>query len=138
MPEIQMTDASTLLADLRRPRLLIRAARFGLVDYDRTRDLKRLLGLTVPPSPSVAVERLIEEEAAHEERRRAGGLGYSPTRHVDVLIALIAEVRLVAQHATAPEVPGKPQAKASGIPAFFSATKASSASRVPGSSGGAS
>ncbi len=38
-----MTDFHTVLANLRRPRLLIRAARFGLQDYRRDRDLRRLL-----------------------------------------------------------------------------------------------
>ena len=34
-----MTDFAAILANLRRPRLLIRAARFGLQDYRRDRDL---------------------------------------------------------------------------------------------------
>jgi len=38
-----MTDFRIILANLRRPRLLIRAARFGLEDYRRDRDLSRLL-----------------------------------------------------------------------------------------------
>ncbi len=37
-----MTDFRLLLAELRRPRLLIRAARYGMQDYRRERDLKRL------------------------------------------------------------------------------------------------
>ena len=37
-----MTDFRIILANLRRPRLLIRAARFGLEDYRRDRDLSRL------------------------------------------------------------------------------------------------
>ena len=38
-----MTDARPILADLRRPRILMRAARHGLADYRRDRDLKRLI-----------------------------------------------------------------------------------------------
>ena len=38
-----MTDLATILAALRRPKILIRAARAGVVDYRRERDLKRLL-----------------------------------------------------------------------------------------------
>ena len=38
-----MTDLATMLNALRRPKILIRAARAGVVDYRRDRDLKRLL-----------------------------------------------------------------------------------------------
>ena len=44
-----MTDFRTLLADLRRPRLLIRAARFGVADYKRERDLRRLIKRPTAP-----------------------------------------------------------------------------------------
>ena len=37
-----MTDLISLVHALRRPSLLIRAARFGLADYNRNRALKRL------------------------------------------------------------------------------------------------
>jgi hypothetical protein len=90
---IEMTDFSTLLANLRRPRLLIRAASCGLVDYRRDRDLKRLLRTN--PSPEVAVPHLLEEEARLEAIRRAGEVGYCVARHIEVLIALMAEVRLL-------------------------------------------
>lgn len=88
-----MTDFQALLANLSRPRLLIRAARFGLADYKRDRDLRRLLGQT--PSPDRAVERLMSEEERLEEGRRAGDAAYSVTRHIDILIALISEIRLL-------------------------------------------
>lgn len=94
-----MTDIATRLAALRRPKLLIRAARFGLADYERGRDLKRLMHLPEPPSPRVAVDRLVEREAELEDIRQHGGAGYSPARHVEVLIALIAEARLLARPA---------------------------------------
>lgn len=94
-----MTDPTAFLAGLRRPKLLIRAARFGLADYDRVRDLGRLMRQPVTPSPHVAVDRLITQEALLEENRKAGGAGYSPARHVEVLIALIAEARLISRPA---------------------------------------
>ena len=83
------------LAGLRRPRLLISAARFGLSDYDRVRDLKRLFKLPQAPSPRVALSRLIDEEAGLEETRQSGQGSYSIAHHVDVLIALMSEARLV-------------------------------------------
>ena len=88
-----MTDFRALLADLRRPQLLIRAARCGLADYRRDRDLRRILDSN--PSPDRAVRRLLTEEEALEATRCAGDAGYSVARHIDVLIALMAEVRLL-------------------------------------------
>ena len=72
-----MTDFRALLSELRRPQMLIRAARYGISDYRRDRDLKRLLNGT-PPSPSTT-----------------GDAAYSIARHIEVLIALMAEVRLL-------------------------------------------
>ena len=88
-----MTDFRALLADLRRPKLLIRAARCGLTDYRRERDLKRLLH--GQPSPDRALPRLMNEEEALEATRRSGDVGYSVGRHIEVLIALMGEVRLL-------------------------------------------
>ena len=78
---------------LHRPRLLMSAARAGQTDYNRNRDLRRLMRGAVP-SPCAAVRRLTEEEALAEDSRRAGDAGYSVTRHVSLLIALLAETRL--------------------------------------------
>lgn len=85
------------LAGLRRPRLLIRAARFGLADYSRTRDLKRIMRVATLPMPSKAVKTLMDSEAEMEECRQTGTSGYSVIRHVELLIALMAEVRLLPQ-----------------------------------------
>jgi Family of unknown function (DUF6477) len=87
------TDFRALLADLRRPQLLIRAARCGLTDYRRDRDLRRLLD--GQPSPDRAVRRLLSEEERLEEIRKTGEASYSVTRHIEVLIALMSEVRLL-------------------------------------------
>ncbi|MEO6300345.1 MAG: DUF6477 family protein [Paracoccaceae bacterium] len=88
-----MTDFRALLADLHRPQLLIRAARCGLADYRRDRDLRRLLN--AQPSPDRAIQRLLSEEEVLETTRKAGEAGYSVSHHIDVLIALMAEVRLL-------------------------------------------
>lgn len=94
-----MTDFASVLAELRRPRLLIRAARAGLQDYRRDRDLRRLIGATGGIAPEAAMTALIAAEQSVEAARLAGGSGYSLTRHVDLLIALMAEMRLMPQHA---------------------------------------
>jgi hypothetical protein len=88
-----MTDFRAMLADLRRPQLLIRAARCGLTNYRRDRDLMRLID--GKPTPDRAVRRLLNEEERLEEVRKSGEASYSVTRHIEVLIALISEVRLL-------------------------------------------
>ena len=82
---------------LRRPGLLVRAARAGLEHYDRARALKRLLHAERPPSPEKAVDRLAAAEAGMEDARTSGDAAYSVVRHVELLIALMAEMRLLAR-----------------------------------------
>jgi len=91
-----MQDPLTQLKTLRRPPLLIRAARIGLSDYRRGRDLSRLLGPGGLPGPSQAVIRLLEEEALEEERRNVDRARYSVHRHVELIIALMAEGQVLA------------------------------------------
>lgn len=136
-----MQDPYAMLAATRRPRLLIRAARFGARDYSRNRHLRRLLGYGTLPRPAVAVIRLIDIEKGLDDLRRDGDAGYSLVRHLDVLIALIGEARLLQAHqpagepAPASDRPGREMRatdamvrgpsghmNASGIEAFFSAT----------------
>lgn len=86
-----MSTLHSQIARLRRPRLLIRAARIGLADYRRTRMLRSLLTGTCTAEDIVA--RLLEHEERAEAQRRAGEAGYSVARHVEILIALMAESR---------------------------------------------
>ena len=88
-----MTEARPALADLRRPRILVNAARHGLAGYRRDRDLRRLIDDALPPER--AVPRLMSEEERLEDTRRAGDAAYSVMRHIEVLSALIAEARLL-------------------------------------------
>lgn len=86
-----MQDLAAMMNDLRRPRLLIRAARLGKQDYLRERHLRRLLPQSPLPRPAEAVLRLMEMERDLNELRCASSAGYSLPRHLDVLIALMAE-----------------------------------------------
>lgn len=90
-----MIDLTRAINSLRRPSLLIRAARLGVRDYRRERDLGRLVHAEELPNPASAVSTLLSEEQALESIRQAGDASYSPMRHVEVLIALIAEARLL-------------------------------------------
>jgi hypothetical protein len=88
-----MTDCRTMLATLRRPRLLMRAARFGLAEYRRERDLRR--HVTGAASAEETVSSLMTVEARLEATRIAGDAAYSIARHIEVLIALLAEAQLL-------------------------------------------
>jgi len=89
------------LSAIRRPRLLLRTARFGTLDYNRDTDLRRILRLPATPRPgSATLRQLLELEARHEELRTRPphdvGNPWRAARHIEVLIALIAETRLLA------------------------------------------
>lgn len=97
-----MPDLMTTLSHLLRPRLLMKAARFGLRSYDRTRHLPRLIGHIQTQSGSAAALRLVELEAELDEKRCEKDASYSVQRHVDVLTALLGEADRLRQVATLP------------------------------------
>lgn len=84
------------LRAMRRPRLLVQAARHGLRDYDRHRVLRRILGADTVGSDDCMAAALAEREAEFEEVRKNGMAGYNVARHLEILIALMAEARLLA------------------------------------------
>lgn len=90
-----MMDLLTKLDNLKRPRLLIRAARIGLAEYRRDVDLKRHVGHGPLPRSGVALAQLVELESGINEQRRAQNAGYSSVKHVDVLIAMMGEARIM-------------------------------------------
>jgi hypothetical protein len=96
-----MHDILSTLNTLRRPRLLIRAARAGTKEYSRKRHLQRLLGYGALPRTAPALMQLIEIERALNDERISDEAGYSLTRHLDVLIAIMGEAQLM--HAMRPE-----------------------------------
>ena len=90
-----MQDVQTMLRQLRRPRLLAQAARFGAEDYRREAHLRRLLGRPNLPGPAEAALILMEREAEMNAARVAGLASYSFADHVYLLIALVGEARLL-------------------------------------------
>ncbi len=102
-----MTDMTPMLAHVRRPRLLVRAARHGLAEYNRKRDLRRIFRLPQAPSPRHALDLLMSEEARLEEQRRERDAAYSIARHVEVLIALMSEAQLAQAHPPAAPAAGR-------------------------------
>lgn len=90
-----MQDLISMLHSIRRPPLLMRAARIGAEDYRRTVHLPRLLGYGVLPRHGSALLKLIEIEADLNTQRTSGDTSYSLIRHVDVLIAMLGEARVL-------------------------------------------
>ena len=85
---VGLPPAPPPLPRLERPRLLIAAARAGLKDYRRARDLRRILG---GEAGHGTLDALIAREAELEGQRQARDAAWSAARHVEVLIALLAE-----------------------------------------------
>lgn len=102
-----MQDILTMLNTLHRPRLMMRAARIGAQDYRRAAHLPRLLGYGVLPRHGAALLKLMDIEAALEEQRTQSDASYSLIRHLDVLIAMVAEARILrrAQASAHPQAP---------------------------------
>jgi hypothetical protein len=92
----QLAGLTARLAGMRRPQLLVRAARFGLTDYRRDRDLRRLVGDNPLPTPVAALGHLLAAEEDAETCRRSGEVTYSVARHVELLVAVLGEARLAA------------------------------------------
>ncbi len=88
-----MSDFRKTLSEMRRPSMLMRAARLGLADYRRSHWLKRLTPGETSPERTVAW--LISSEERLEETRLSGDATYSIAQHIEVLIALIAEASLL-------------------------------------------
>ena len=90
-----MTDLFTMLAQLRRPALLMQTARIGMSDYRRNVSLRRLLGYDHPTGNGAALLALVELEAELNEQRTTKNAAYSAARHVEVMIAMMCEARLM-------------------------------------------
>jgi len=93
-----MQDPLSRFQALRRPHLLLDAARSGVHHYIRESHLARALGRRgharlIRPLP--ALEELLEIEQKLDQERRRNEAGYSYYRHVEVLIAAIAEAEIV-------------------------------------------
>lgn len=84
-----------MIGTLNRPRLLVQAARFGVDEYARATALPSLLKVVGLPKSGEAIIRLMEIEADMNDARRSQVSIYSVSRHVEILIALMGEARLL-------------------------------------------
>lgn len=90
-----MQDVLTLISNLKRPTLLVRTARHGVEDYNRCMHLRRLLKTEALPGPGKAIIKLMELEAVANEQRVAKRAEYSVARHIEILVALMCEARIL-------------------------------------------
>lgn len=95
-----MYHANTLLSLLQRPRLLIRAARFGAKRYTRKKHLKSVSPGGAYLDQTALIKDLLEKENDLEWNRRAGSSDYNVRRHVLILSALISEAKTPLIEAT--------------------------------------
>ena len=90
-----MQDVLSMLHRLRRPALLMRAARIGATDYRRDVHLPRLLGYGILPRHGSALMKLMQQEDQLNQKRLDNDRSYNLVKHVDVLIAMIGEARVL-------------------------------------------
>ncbi|MCB5197799.1 DUF6477 family protein [Loktanella sp. TSTF-M6] len=100
-----MLDLHTQIRRLNRPQLLVRAARFALTDYQRGRDLSRLLDGRVPATPGPTLMILMERETEMEAARRAQSYDYRIGDHITALCAIMSEARDLAATRPCPVPP---------------------------------
>ena len=87
-----MTRVSAEIVNIRRPKILMKAARICAKGYRRETMLPSLLGAT----SARVIELLDSKESALEDDRKARASTYSAQLHVEVLSALIAEKKEAA------------------------------------------
>ena len=87
-----MQDSKRDLSMLKRPNILITAARIASQTYRRSRDLSAVLGYTYPTSDRLIRQRLFDLEYTINQKRRLDDASYDLKIHVQVLSALLAEV----------------------------------------------
>lgn len=90
-----MLDIHSLVRQLSRPRILVRAARFGIDDYRRDVELRRILDIGTLPGTAEIILKLMEREADFNDQRVACDAHYSIAKHIQTLTAIMSEVRLL-------------------------------------------
>ena len=90
-----MNDLLTTLGRLSRPPLLISAARHGCGEYLREIHLRRILKTDKLPATGPALIKLMEIEREMNDARVAESGAYRVADHVEVMIAVLAEARVL-------------------------------------------
>ena len=90
-----MQDVLTMMDHLTRPKLLIRAARLGADGYHRDTHLPRLFGYGQVPRVADALLQLMQKESVMNAKRKMQDTTYSLPCHLDLLIAMVGEARIL-------------------------------------------
>ena len=90
-----MFDILGMVANLNRPGLLVRTARYGLDDYRREIHLPRIIQSAAPIKNGEALIKLMEIERTMNDQRICDRAEYSFANHIDILIAIMGEARLL-------------------------------------------
>lgn len=88
------------LRKVKRPEILLQAAKIGLKTYSRNRDLKRLFKVKEIPQPMQVIKQLLKNETTLEtalkEARKTGNAAYDMKLQIQVMTALLQEICLFA------------------------------------------
>ena len=79
------------LNTLKRPKLMLEAARNRTARYDPNRHLPVLLGGSYHKSKTGQLDCLLDTEEIYNRLRKEKRAGYYPARHICYLIAILAE-----------------------------------------------
>jgi len=90
-----MEDVLSIVSRLKRPTLLVRTARHGLDSYNRVVHLRRLLKTDTLPGPAQAILKLLELEESVNTLRTAARAEYTVAQHVELIVALMCEARIL-------------------------------------------
>lgn len=85
-----MHHAQAQLNTLHRPKLLIRAARVGMQEFQRDCDLRMIKGVTESMSTKQLFDTLMQNEHLLNEERIMNDAAYSVRKHIRILTALMA------------------------------------------------
>lgn len=84
-----MNNIQTQLNALQRPKLLIRAARVGVKDFQAYRDLRKINGSAEQKSTPKLIDALFLEEFQLNDERLQNDPAYNVRNHIRALTALI-------------------------------------------------
>ncbi len=90
-----MQDVLCKLEQIKRPRFLLRSAKLGAIEYTRNQHLRRLFACEKMPNHSEALTRLLDLEFKVDAQRQSDSTAYSMIEHIDLLIAMLGEARLL-------------------------------------------
>ena len=96
-----MSQIVELITALRRPRILVQAARHGVQSYDSKREIMKLTGYNSSTAEAL-VDCLARRERLLDRERREGSETYDMHQHIQVLTALLAELRPLLRRSTRP------------------------------------